>query len=616
MAIEVTSLKELDVEAVKSAESLLSALIAAYAPGIDTTGALRQLLIQPHAVLYAATRTEIDRVRRSNSLYALARDPLLADREIVDATLSNYALQRKQATLATCMVTITFTGTQPVTIPDTLGFNTPGMSWVPVRTYYLSKNVGDGISRLTYSAHPSGVGFWVQIELIATVPGSVVVESGDKFTYQPLPGLLSVVAAGPATGGQDAETNASLVARAIASISPTSLSTREGVERFIRQNMPAALAVTVVGYGDIELARSRYNMFSISTPGMADIYVRTAEYPNVEVLKVRGFTRVTREQLHIKDLTTHIDVRVEVAGYLHAGAYEVIGMMPVPPSERNVSLQEALDQELTFEPHTHERIAVSDMGVFAPTGKDAAFSAVQGTIYATASIPLNALPASEEATVGVFNTWQKFWQAWYTTQSEDTNEYEKIAAQTVMLNTATQLQTAQVSSPTGAVSSEFTAQFDMWVWVAGLPNIATLHGLITAPSVKAPVDYLVRAMNPCWVTVSLKIQYYEGFDSSISDKLVKAIRSAVIGTTYTATDSVRVSDIAGAVIPILGDKAVLSMPVGLIGRLRLPDDTVVVIDSSTEIKIPAAYASMGVSPRTTAFYIADRDVEIDFEAIR
>ena len=67
MGIEVTSLREVDTTLVAATEKLLKALIGAYAPGVDTNGALHQILIRPHALLYSATRTEVDRMRRSSS---------------------------------------------------------------------------------------------------------------------------------------------------------------------------------------------------------------------------------------------------------------------------------------------------------------------------------------------------------------------------------------------------------------------------------------------------------------------------------------------------------------------------------------------------------------------
>lgn len=607
MGIEVTSLREIDTTLVAATEKLLKALIGAYAPGIDTNGALHQVLIRPHALLYSATRTEVDRVRRSSSLYALARDPALASTEVVDAAMSNFALQRRQASKATCVLTLTFSSTATVVIPSTSVFTAAGRAWSPPATYTAADRAGVQATDLAYAAHPSGVGYWVQMPVVAAEAGSVTIEAGAVFAIPAISGLVSAVAASPASGGRDAETNEELVARAIASISPMSVATREGVDRFIRQTDPATLAVTVIGYGDAELARSRYNMFSISTPGMADVYVRTALAPHVELLATRGFVRVTREQISPSTSRDSFDIRTEVTGHLRSGAYEVLGVMLAPPENSGISPADALDQGLAFAPHTHERVPATDALAFAPTAADAAFSAVQGTVYATTSIPFVNIPPSDAATVSYFMAWQSYWQSWYIVQSDESTEAEKLAARAAMISAMTAMRGS-------SVSSEFTAEFNVWAWVATMPGLTTLQTALTRPEVKAPVDYLVRAFNPCWVTVGLRLLYYGSIDRVDVDAVIRAVIGAVNGSGYDATRGVRASDIAAAVTKVVGSSAVLDMPLSLRGRLRLPTDDVVELTSGTELRIPADYEAWGVSPRTSAFYITEYDVAVELEA--
>ena len=609
MGVEITSLRELDTTVVRSAEKLLAALISAHAPGIDTNGVLSQLLIRPHALLFSAARTEVDRVRRASSLYALARDPELADQETVDAAMSNFALQRAQATRATCVFTLTFATARAVSIPATTAFFLAGKTWYPLEAYTAAETAGDGATQLTFTAHPSGVGYWVQIPAMAEEAGAVGAAAGMAVPAPALQGLQSVVTACPAAGGSDAESNSALVARAIASIVPASLATREGVEAFVRRTDAGVRAVTVIGFGDPELARSRFNMFSVSTPGMADVYVRTATSPYVEMAQVRGFTRVTKEQLSVAEELEALDVRVEVAGYLRTGAYEVSGVMLVPPEASGITATDALEQGLAYTPYRHERLPVSSEVTYAPTAADAAFSAMQGTMYATVAIPLAAYAAAYPADVLRFKTWQSFWRAWYVYQSDSASSAERQAAFATM-------EIAHDTLGGANVSSEFTIEVDAWAWIAGMPNLAMLQTALTAPENKAPVDYLVRAFNPCWVSVGLQLRYYGSSDRIDTDAVIRAVVDAVNGIGYDATRGVRASDIAVAVAGAVGTDAVLDMPITLTGRLRLPTDEVAIISSGTELYVPAAYESMGVSPRTTAFYITEYDVAIDLKAVR
>jgi hypothetical protein len=607
MGIEVTSLREIDPGLVLSTEKLLRALIAAYSPDVDTNGALAQLLLRPHALLYSATRTEVDRLRRSSSLYALMRDPALASTEVVDAAMSNFALQRRQATPATCVLTLTFASTATVIIPADTVFTAAGRDWKPGSQYVAMDSPGDLDTMLVFAAHPSGAGYWVQLPVVATTAGTADVPAGTRFSLPEIKGLYSAVAASPASGGRDLETNEELVARAVASISPTSAATREGVERIIRQADPSVLAVRVIGFGDVELARSRHNMFSISTPGMADIYVRTTRSPHIELLKTRGFTRVTREQLSPERTMDYLDVRVEVTGHLRSGAYEVIGVMLTSPDSLGISAAEALEQDLAVVPHTHERVPAADALAFAPTAADAAFSAVQGTVYATAAIPLHSLPQDRQTDAHRFSLWQTYWKAWYVQQSDTTTEDEKNAAYSQMVS-------AMQALGGSSVSSEFSAEFEAWAWVVTMPGLTVLQNAVLRPEVKAPVDYLVRAFNPCFVSVGLKLLYYGSGAGVDTDEVIREVTAVINSTEHTATRGVRAADIAAAVSKVIGTSAVLEMPISLRGRLRLPTDDVVEISSGTELRVPGGYEALGVSPRTTAFYATAADVAVELEA--
>ena len=609
MGIEVTSLRELDAAPVLAAEKLLAALITAYAPDVDTNGVLRQLLIRPHALLHSAARTEVDRVRRASSLYALARDPELADQETVDAAMSNFALQRRQAARATCVFTLTFATSRAISIPSTLEFSLAGKTWRPTATYAASADIGTEDARLTFTAHSSGVGYWVQVPVIAVEAGSVDVAGGVAVAVPVLQGLQSVVTACPAAGGSDAETNASLVARAISSIAPSSLATREGIELFARQFDPGIQAVTVIGFGDQELARSRYNMFSIMTPGMADVYVRTATTPYVEMLQLRGFTRVTREQLSASIELESLDVRVELSGYGHVGAYELTGVMMAPPAASGITSTEALAQGLAYAPYRHERLPIVSETTYAPTSADAAFSALQGIVYATTAIPVAAYAEAYPQKIIQFRAWQSFWRAWYVYNSDDALGSERKSAVATM-------QAVMLQLGVTTMSSEFTAEVDVWAWVAGMPNLAALQTAVTAPENKAPVDYLVRAFNPCWVSVGIRLLHYGSPDRVDVDAVIRAIVAAVAGAGADATRGVRAADIAVAVAGIVGANAMLDLPITLSGRLRLPTDEVLLISSSTELTVPSGYEPIGVSPRTTAFYITEYDVSVELVSAR
>lgn len=614
MGIELTALRDVDAAAVTAAERLLATLISAHAPDVDVTGVLRSLVIRPHALLYSAARTEIDRLRRGSSFVTLAQDPELASVDVVDRLMSNYMIQRRMGTRASVMLTVTLSAASTVAIPSSTVFSCAGFTYRPAVDYVAINAAGDGGTRLSFTASPTGVGYWVQLQVIADSVGVREVDAGAAFSTSGLPGFLSAVAASAAVGGSDMESNSDLMARALSSIAPTVLATPHGLERLLRQYNPGILALRVVRYGDPELARNRYNMFSMATPGVADVYVRTSVAPELNSITCRGMVRVTREMLSATTRSDSLDVRAEVTGYLNAGAYEVVGVYPVASAsdEQVAALLDRYEQGLTYAPHTHIRNVASAAGsAFVPTAADAAFSAVQGTLYAVATLPLTAVEAVDSVAARRYTAWEDFWRSWYVLYSADATEPERLAAQASMA-------AAQLRLGGGSVSSEFTAELTLTALVSGLPGLAELQAVVTHPDNRAPVDYLVRAYHPCRVGVSLRVLYFGAADQVDADACVAAVLRAVRGSGYDASRGVRVADIAAEVNAALGTSGVLDMPVTLTASLRLPTDAVEVWQSTTELTIPRtdAYAGVGVSPETTAFFIRGDDVELTVEAAR
>jgi hypothetical protein len=228
-------------------------------------------------------------------------------------------------------------------------------------------------------------------------------------------------------------------------------------------------------------------------------------------------------------------------------------------------------------------------------------------MYATASIPLTAFPDSESARIGGFLAWQRFWRAWYAYYSDTATSTQKDAAEA-------QMAAARGELGVSSVSSEWTGEFNVWAWVAAMPGLAGIQAALDAPSMRAPVDLLVRAYHPCWVAVGLRLLHYGNADAIDVAAVARAVVAAVSGSGGNASSGVRASSIAAAVVDVVGDTAVLDMPISLRGRLRLPTDDVVMLSSETELRIPETYAALGVSPRTAAFFIDESGVEIELEA--
>jgi hypothetical protein len=602
MGINVTSLREIDPAPVAAAEKLLSSLIAAYTPDVDTTGALRSLLIRPQALLYTLARTEVDRLRRATSLKALIEDPALADPATVDAAMSNFAIRRHDAKKAVCTLTLTYSAPHTATIDTLVEFIAAGVLWRPKKVYTLvdtAQDVNEG--ELVFSAHPDNSGYWVQIDVEAAAPGAVYVESGTTFRFPIIDKLIAATAAAPAVGGRDAETNEALVARAICSVSPVSLATRSGLTQFITEYMPSIENTLITGFGDPELSRSRHNMFAVSTPGFSDVYVRTAPFPLTTSVSTRGSVRMTREQLSPDDNTTSLPVRVEVKGQAFAGAYEVAGIMLAPPTSSGITAAEALEQGLAYAVQKHERSIASAPEMFAPTPADAAFSAAQVGMYATGNIPLAAFSSVLQHE---YKSWESYWQNWYKYTDASTSPADKITAHENM-------SAAQLALGAGSVSSEFYDEVEAWCWATYMPGLALLQQALMAPERQVPVNYLVRAFVPCNVEVGIRLIRRTAIADTTIDQVKQAIVRHIATANESGTGGIYAGDIAVVVSNVVGTAAALEMPITLTAKLRMPNDDILHMDSGSELHVPAGYENIGVSARTVAFYTTPYSIYVE-----
>ncbi len=137
MAIEVTSIDELDPDEIENSEQRLSTFISEQQPQLDLSKGtvLQQTIIQTNAVIDVVHREETDKLRRSNSLLAISEDPTLADDDTVDRVLSNYLISRDEATTASGTAFIVVTTEVPVTIPDTAVFTSGERTFAPTQTF-------------------------------------------------------------------------------------------------------------------------------------------------------------------------------------------------------------------------------------------------------------------------------------------------------------------------------------------------------------------------------------------------------------------------------------------------------------------------------------------------
>ncbi len=128
--------------------------------------------------------------------------------------------------------------------------------------------------------------------MVATdVGANFQVTSGTKFALggtAKLPEFVLAEAYGSFTSGQDRETDRELITRYKLGLSTRNLVSPNAIESVLRERFPTLKSVSVIGANDAELIRAKNNLFGISIPGKADVYIRTVESLETTSLTLTG----------------------------------------------------------------------------------------------------------------------------------------------------------------------------------------------------------------------------------------------------------------------------------------------------------------------------------------
>ena len=283
--------EDIDPELIEQSKDYLRQLLAEEFPSMDLTASrvFHDNLLLPAAILHSVNREDFDRLRRSSSPIEIQKDPELADPDIVDSVYSNYGIERYQGDKATGFVSVIISDKLTTSVPESTVFSANGLNYV-LDQPYVGVTTQDAVvsSQERLITERSDGTFVFTVPVTAELAGEVYRLARDtRFTASPsIPGTVDLRAAADFEGGNAAETNAELAARASAGIAPRVFSGRVQVESLFRDQLPTLRSMSQVGLGDPEMLRDRHNIFSVSNGGKADLYVQTADVPNeVKVVK-------------------------------------------------------------------------------------------------------------------------------------------------------------------------------------------------------------------------------------------------------------------------------------------------------------------------------------------
>ena len=292
MAIEVQDLTTLDPALVQQFDAELTTLVQEANPTLELrSGVLHDLLIHIKAQLDAAIQTNIDRVRRSDSLLEVNADPTLADDEVVDALLSNYNIIRNPGVKAGGTLTIVLSKLIGTVIPNNMSIVISGLEFFPNTTYAARTSPAAIVTDADVLIYQIGVSlFAFDIQLTANLVGAAgnVARASLATLETPPSNFVKAYAKNDFIGGVNADTNATLLAKLEAGLAVKAWSNRPSIEGLLREQ-PAfenIEFISIIGFGDPEMKRDQHAIWPGSQGGRSDLYLQSQElYQNKTLVK-------------------------------------------------------------------------------------------------------------------------------------------------------------------------------------------------------------------------------------------------------------------------------------------------------------------------------------------
>ena len=242
--------------------------------------AIRDLVVTAMAYVVAYFRTEVDNVRKRQSLLLLAEDSGSEVDDAVDEIMSNLFLRRKEGRKSRGVITLYFSEAINVTV------TTGALFYKTATLAFLVDSVTDlayASSEMLPVVSSSGVvtEYALRIPVIANGAGAEYdIEPGIfvNFTYRN-PYLTRVENTTKFSGGVGTESTADLMDRAPTALSIRDLNSARSIDVTLKDEFTNVDDVKVVGYGDTEMVRDligeEATAIRIHVGGSTDVYLRS-----------------------------------------------------------------------------------------------------------------------------------------------------------------------------------------------------------------------------------------------------------------------------------------------------------------------------------------------------
>jgi hypothetical protein len=283
MPIEIANLSSLDQTEIEQSLALLKSYLEVQYPSMDLEpgGVFHSLLLRPAAIFHTLNQTNLERLRKSQSMLEIAKDPTLADDDIVDAVISNFNVLRNAGGRASGTVAMIFSTNDFVAIPSGTVFTANGMTFSPTSSIFGVAADPTSTTNIVFVPQSDNT-FVLNFTVMANEDGTAGNIGKDTLLALSdfdFPNYITTKAVTDFDGGKDTETNTDLLARLVNGIASPSMSSRSSIKALIQNSFPDTADVSVIGAGDTEMLRDTHSTLGVKSFGKADIYVRSRSRP-------------------------------------------------------------------------------------------------------------------------------------------------------------------------------------------------------------------------------------------------------------------------------------------------------------------------------------------------
>lgn len=287
----------INADVMEQAAAILKQVVAEAYPNLDLQdgGVLATLFTGLGSLPYAYMNYLLDIFQKSSSLYAVANNMDTANPLIVNNIVSNYGAELGAGENSRGTITLVLSTNDITSISENTVFaTTDGLEFKASASFTgvpLASQVTTANHRLISQRSDGSYSF--NITAVATKVGTEynIPKDSELIPASVPSNFIRAYAESDFSGGINAETVSELLRRIQYNLTSMTMSSRIAIAALFKIAVPQLVDISIIGMGDREMLRDRYNIEQFGTGGKVDIYVQTAEKP-VQLTIVKEATLV------------------------------------------------------------------------------------------------------------------------------------------------------------------------------------------------------------------------------------------------------------------------------------------------------------------------------------